>query len=45
LSIYPKNKIRVIMGSPNGKIRAVNSIDSLLPLMFMLEELKKPRKR
>jgi len=40
-----RNKIRVIMGSPNGKIRAVNGVDSLLPLMFMLEELKKPRKR
>ncbi len=36
-----KSNIRVIMSSNNGKVWAVNSIDQLLPFMFMLEELKK----
>lgn len=38
-------KIRVIMGANNGAIRVVNGVETLLPFMFMLEELKKPKKR
>jgi cytidine deaminase len=38
------HNIRVIMGSNDGKFWAVNSIDNLLPLMFMLEQLKKEKR-
>jgi len=38
-----RNRIRIIMGGNHGRIRAVNGIENLLPLMFMLEELKKSR--
>jgi len=35
------HKIRIIMGADNGIIQVVEGIESLLPLMFMLEKLKK----
>jgi cytidine deaminase len=35
------NKIRVIMGGANGSVQITEGIDSLLPLMFQLEQLKK----
>ena len=34
-------KIRVIMGGDHGHIQVVEGIESLLPLMFMLEKLKR----
>jgi cytidine deaminase len=34
-------QIRIIMSGDNGLIQVVNGIESLLPLMFMLEKLKK----
>lgn len=37
-------KIRVIMGGANGLVQIVEGIDSLLPLMFTMEKLKKRRK-
>jgi len=37
-------KIRIIMGNNNSHIQIVEGIESLLPLMFMLESLKKPKK-
>lgn len=36
-----KSKIRVIMGGDHGHIQVIEGIESLLPLMFMLEKLKK----
>jgi cytidine deaminase len=36
-------KIRVIMGGANGKIQVTEGIESLLPLMFVMEKLKKRR--
>ena len=35
------NKMRVIMGNEDGHVQVVNGIESLLPLMFMMEKLKK----
>ena len=35
------NKIRVIMGGANGLVQVTESIESLLPLMFVMEKLKK----
>jgi cytidine deaminase len=34
-------KIRIIMGNNNSHVQIVEGIESLLPLMFMLEKLKK----
>jgi cytidine deaminase len=34
-------KIRVIMGGSNGVVQVTEGIESLLPLMFMMEKLKK----
>jgi cytidine deaminase len=34
-------KIRVIMGGANGLVQITEGIENLLPLMFMLEKLKK----
>lgn len=34
-------KMRVIMGGDDGLVQVVDGIESLLPLMFMLEKLKK----
>jgi cytidine deaminase len=34
-------KMRVIMGNGDGKVQIVDGIENLLPLMFMLEKLKK----
>jgi cytidine deaminase len=34
-------KMRVIMGNGDGKVQIVKGIENLLPLMFMLEKLKK----
>ena len=34
-------KVRIIMRGDNGKIWAINGIESLLPLMFKAEQLKK----
>jgi cytidine deaminase len=34
-------KIRVIMGGDHGHIQIIEGIENLLPLMFMLEKLKK----
>lgn len=39
------NKMRVIMGSNDSKIWAVNGIENLLPLKFMPEELRKGRRK
>ena len=36
-----KRKIRVIMGNKNGHVRIIEGIESLLPLMFILDKLKK----
>lgn len=36
-----EQKVRVIMASNDSKIWAVNGVENLLPLMFMLEQLKK----
>ena len=33
--------VRIIMGGHNGKVRVVNGIENLLPMLFYLEELKK----
>jgi cytidine deaminase len=35
------NKIRVIMGGANGSVQITEGIETLLPLMFQLEQLKK----
>jgi cytidine deaminase len=35
------NKIRVIMGGANGFVQITDGIESLLPLMFQLDQLKK----
>jgi cytidine deaminase len=35
------HKIRIIMGNNNSHVQIVEGIESLLPLMFMLEKLKK----
>ena len=35
------NKVRVIMGGANGFVQVTEGIESLLPLTFMLEQLKK----
>jgi cytidine deaminase len=35
------SKIRIIMGNNNSHVQIVEGIESLLPLMFMLEKLKK----
>ena len=34
-------KVRVIMGGSNGSVQVTEGIESLLPLMFMMEQLKK----
>jgi len=34
-------KLRVIMGGANGLVQVMEGIESLLPLMFMMEKLKK----
>ena len=34
-------KIRIIMGGNHGRVQVVEGIENLLPLMFMLEKLKK----
>jgi cytidine deaminase len=34
-------KIRIIMGGNHGRVHVVDGIENLLPLMFMLEKLKK----
>jgi cytidine deaminase len=34
-------KMRVIMGGDDGSVQVVDGIESLLPLMFMLEKLRK----
>jgi cytidine deaminase len=34
-------KIRIIMGNDNSHVQIVDGVESLLPLMFMLEKLKK----
>jgi len=36
-------KIRVIMGGDNGHVQIIEGIENLLPLMFMLEKLKKKK--
>ena len=36
-----KSKIRVIMGGDHGHLQVIEGIESLLPLMFMLEKLKR----
>ena len=36
-----KSKIRVIMGGTNGLVQITEGIENLLPLMFMIEKLKK----
>jgi cytidine deaminase len=36
-------KIRIIMGNNNSHVQIVEGIESLLPLMFMPEGLKKPK--
>lgn len=38
-------KMRIIMGNNNSHVQIVDGIESLLPLMFMLENLKKTGKR
>ena len=35
------SKIRVIMGNDDGNVQITQGIESLLPLMFMLDKLKK----
>ena len=40
-----RKKIRVIMGGANGSVQVTEGIESLLPLMFMLENLKKSVRR
>jgi len=35
------HKIRVIMGNGDGLVQVIEGIENLLPLMFMLEKLKK----
>jgi len=35
------NKIRIIMGNGHGMVQIVNGAESLLPLAFYMEELKK----
>jgi len=35
------HKMRIIMANGDGKIQVVDGIESLLPMMFMLEKLKK----
>jgi cytidine deaminase len=34
-------KMRVIMGNGDGKVQIIEGIENLLPLMFMMEKLKK----
>ncbi len=34
-------RVRIIMGNGNGRVQIVSGADSLLPLVFYLEELKK----
>jgi cytidine deaminase len=34
-------KMRVIMGNENGHVQIIEGMENLLPLMFMLEKLKK----
>jgi len=36
-------RIRVIMGGANGLVQVMEGVESLLPLMFMMEKLKKGR--
>jgi cytidine deaminase len=36
-----RHKMRVIMGNDHGAVQVVEGMDNLLPLMFMLEKLKK----